>query len=503
MKKILFISCFILTLFCNCSKDENIINDDINEENINITTNLPPTNFNIEVEQVKHNSALLKWNKSTDPENTTIKYSVFLENKLVQDNIYEFELKIEDLTEITIYNGYIIAEDEGKKTTKINFTFSTKKYYLTFTKEYGAINNGYVDIIPSLQEVLITNDEGYLFSGSLGGTFFTTKIDKKGDEIWFKQYDIERGNGFAEIKETFDNGYIIVGGYSLLKINENGDLQWDKILDCKQNNNCLIESVVQTADGGYLAVGVYSADSPQTTNIANLAYIIKLDIKGNILWEKKIGDSFSQEVKDILANDNGTYTLFGAKEKGTMTWESFVSGNGYWDNNFWVVKIDENGNVLNEYIYGDGRMDFPRKIIKTSNDNFVFIGNSWGAYNISESVIYKIDDKGNIIWKTYFQYGSEDVVNSVVEDKNGDLITIGNITDGAFGEMGLYKFNSNGNLTWEKQYIDFDTNTDGYDLKITNDNGFIIASHYEITSTIPYKSYARILKTDPEGNFDK
>lgn len=507
-KEILIISCFILTLFCSCSKDEIIINDD--NSGGDIVTNMPPTNFNISVEQVKYNSVLLKWDESTDPENTTIKYSVFLENNLIQSNISKLELKLEDLTEITTYNGYIIAEDEDEKTTRINFTFTTIKYYLTFIKEYEVIHQDYVDLFtPQLHEVLITNDGGYLFSGIInletwgGRAFFTAKFDSEGNEIWFKKYDINTGHGFPELKETSDGGFMILGWYNFLKLDSLGNLEWSKTFPCGEQINCELYSVSETNDGNYL-VGGYQSNDRNTyisTGVATKAYLILINNNGTILWEKTFGNTWAQTIRDIIHNGDNTFTIFGDIEATGYVYVPYQSNNS--SNNFWVLKIDIDGNIIWENNYGDGKMDFPKKIIKTSGNNFVFIGNSWGAYNISESVIYKIDDTGNIIWNTYFQYGHEDVVRSVVENQNGDLITIGQITDGSFGEMGLYKFNSSGNLIWEKQYIDFDTNTHGFDLKITNDNGFIIASHYEITSTRPFKSYARILKTDPEGNFEE
>ena len=508
-KEILIISCFLLALFYNCSKDENIINDDNNREDTDITTNLPPTNFNISIEQIKYNSVLLKWDKSTDPENTTIKYSIYLENNLIQDNISELELKLEDLTEITTYNGYIIAEDENKKTTKVNFTFTTKKYYLTFIKEYQWINpsNGN-SFRPEVLEVLITNDGGYLFSGIInltsggGRAFFTVKIDNEGNEIWFKKYDIDTGHGFPEIKETSDGGFMILGWHNFLKLDSLGNLLWSKTFPCGALNNCELYSASETNDGNYLIGGYQSNDWNTTlsTGVATKAYLILIDNSGNILWEKSFGDTWWQSIRDVINNGDNTFTIFGDIEVSGYTYDPNQSNI---NNNFWVLKIDIDGNIIWEKSYGDARMDFPKKIIKTSSNNYVFIGNSLGAYSCSESVIYKINENGELIWNTDFQYGCEDVVRSVVEYQNGDLITIGQITDGNFGEMGLYKFNSSGNLIWEKQYIDFDTNTHGYDLKITNDNGFIIASLYEITSTWPPKSYARILKTDPEGNFEE
>ncbi|WBX78175.1 hypothetical protein PG911_07955 [Tenacibaculum ovolyticum] len=501
-KEILIISCFIITLFCNCSKDKNIINDDNNGENIDITTNLPPTNFNISVEQVKYNSVLLKWDESTDPENTTIKYSIYLENNLIQGNISKLELKLENLTEVTTYNGYIIAEDEYEKTTRINFTFSTIKYYLTFIKEYEYINaaNGGL-FSPRLHEVLITNDGNYLFSGTInltpsgGGAFFTAKIDQEGNEVWFKKYDIDTGHGFPEIKETSDGGFIILGWYNFLKLDSLGNLEWSKTFPCGAQINCELFSASETNDGNYLVGGHLSNDWNTTlsTGVATKAYLILIDNNGNILWKKSFGSTWSQSIRDIIHNGDNTFTVFGDIEASGYTYDPNQSNI---DNNFWVIKIDIDGNIIWEKSYGDGKMDFPKKIIKTSGNNFVFIGNSWGAYDISESVIYKINNNGNVIWNTPFQYSNSDSVYSVIENLTGEIMIL-NQTEVQYNQfsMVLNKYSRQGTLINNKFY----TNYGGFDLKPTSDGGYILATSYGNNGSY----YARILKTDPEGNFEE
>jgi hypothetical protein len=496
----LLISCFLLTLFYSCSKDENIINDD----NVETVTNMPPTNFNISIEQVKYNSVLLKWDESTDPENTTIKYSVFLENNLIQDNISELELKLEDLTEITTYNGYIIAEDEDEKTIRVNFTFTTIKYYLTFIKDYEIIHQDYVDLFtPTLHEVLITNDGGYLFSGTInletwgGGAFFTTKIDSEGNEIWFKKYDINTGDGHPELKETSDGGFMIFGGFNFLKLDSSGNLEWFKTFSCGQlgDNNCSLSSVSETNDGNFLVGGYLSNDWDTTlsTGVATKAYLILIDNNGNTLWEKSFGNTWWQDIRDIINNGDNTFTVFGDIEVSGYTYDPTQSNI---DNNFWVLKIDIYGNIIWEKSYGDGKMDFPKKIIKTSDNNFVFIGNSWGAYNSSESVIYKIDNSGNVIWNTNFQFSNSDSIYSVTENINGEIIFLYQ-TETQYNQfsMVLSKYSNQGALINNKSY----PNYGGFDIKTTSDGGYILATSYGNNGSY----YARILKTDPEGNFEE
>ena len=155
--------------------------------------------------------------------------------------------------------------------------------------------------------------------------------------------------------------------------------------------------------------------------------------------------------------------------------------------------------MIKETIYKNPiDFDIASQIIKTSDSNYVFIGYDAGG----KSKIYKIDENGDLIWKKIIlQYGYQDRLLSIDETLDGDLITIGQYTGGfsSFGEMGITKFNKNGEIIWRKQYLDLNGNNYGYDIKATDDRGYIIASHYEYLATRPIKSWNKIIKTNPLG----
>jgi len=61
------------------------------------------------------------------------------------------------------------------------------------------------------QSVQQTNDDGYIFTGQLGGDLYLIKTDSIGSTLWVKIYggnDIDQG---MDVRQTFDNGYIVVG----------------------------------------------------------------------------------------------------------------------------------------------------------------------------------------------------------------------------------------------------------------------------------------------------
>ncbi len=90
------------------------------------TTELPsPQDFTISVDNISYTKALLKWTESTISENNSVSYTVFLNGKIMKENISGLSLELTELTHNTNFTGQIKAiADNGKTLTK-DFKFKT------------------------------------------------------------------------------------------------------------------------------------------------------------------------------------------------------------------------------------------------------------------------------------------------------------------------------------------------------------------------------------------
>ena len=107
------------------------------------------------------------------------------------------------------------------------------------------------------------------------------------------------------IQETTDGGYVVAGytlanilnfsfwnyDYWIVKLNENGVLEWEKSLGGSAEDLAL--GIRQTTDGGYIiAGGSRSTDGDVSGNHGGYDYwIVKLDTSRNIQWKKSLGGS--------------------------------------------------------------------------------------------------------------------------------------------------------------------------------------------------------------------
>ena len=123
-------------------------------------------------------------------------------------------------------------------------------------------------------------------------------------------------------------------------------------------------AVQQTSEGGYIVAG-----ASYSFGTSNDSWILKLDEKGMVTWQKTYGGTSSEYPNSILQTQDGGYIAAGYTA-------SFGEGN--WD--AWVFKLDSNGFVVWEKAYGGTGRDFTSPVQKTVDGGYIVVGwtNSFG-----------------------------------------------------------------------------------------------------------------------------
>jgi len=180
-----------------------------------------------------------------------------------------------------------------------------------------------------------------------------------------------------------------------------------------------------------------------------------------ITFEKSFNDNNWDRANYVIqCNDKG-YAILGSSE--------FVSMTQY----MYLIKTDSLGNQLWTKYYPS--VWTGNDIEKTSDGGFIILGwrNTGSSYNI---YALKIDTLGNIIWSKNFVHSISSYTGKrIIQTSDGGYMIGGTYQVGS-GDQDIFllKLNSNGDSIWTKTYGDagFDVL---YDMKKTNDNGFIIA----------------------------
>lgn len=121
-------------------------------------------------------------------------------------------------------------------------------------------------------------------------------------------------------------------------------------------------------------------------------------------------------------------------DKGIGIVESW-DGNGYiilaetdfdGDNDIYLMKVDLSGNPVWSRIVGTDRDNYPEKIIRTADRNYVVVSTIQSDATLGwEFHAMKIDESGATLWQTTVGGPDSEYANSVVELNNGNLILVG------------------------------------------------------------------------------
>ena len=173
-------------------------------------------------------------------------------------------------------------------------------------------------------------------------------------------------------------------------------------------------------------------------------------------------------------------------------------GVGYdWD--VWLIKTDENGTELWNKTFGDIHIQHGFDIELTNDGGYIIAGETGdpmaGPY---DAWLIKTDDFGNVVWNSTFGGSGWDCPSSVVQTLDGGYVIAGvfNYGEGIYQDVWLFKTNSEGELLWEKTFVE-DAPAQGWSMQLTDDGGYIITG--EKTSLENFLNDILLIKTDSEG----
>lgn len=286
--------------------------------------------------------------------------------------------------------------------------------------------------------------------------FFFKLLNTINDDFtieWIKKYNdfskYEDGISY-DIKQTSDQGFIITGttdkyrGNSfILKTDKDGNQEWTKYYGMKKWS-CSY-SVEQTYDNGYIICGNNGPDSSERKDL----WIIKLDPQGNVIWEKSLGGTGYDVAYSIKQTFDHGFIICGYTDS---------KGNGNKD--IWIIKLDSQGNVAWDNVYGTVNDDYSHKIIETLDGGYAFCGilneyddfiQAYGKYTV-----IKLNDIGEIQWqKTYNFDKNYGLAKSIIQTDDGGFAVCGDISNLVDTDWKIIKINYKGDLLWEKKYSGF------------------------------------------------
>ena len=309
-------------------------------------------------------------------------------------------------------------------------------------------------------------------------------------KVWDKTFGGSGTDELISMVSTSDGGYLL-GGFSdsnssgdktensrgnydfwVVKINANGQKQWDKTFG--GNNTDYLGMIIVTSDGGFVIGGNstsnISGDKSENGQGAYDFWVVKINANGQKQWDKTLGGRSDDFLGGLCASSDGGY-LLGGSSYSNNSGDKSESSRGNID--YWLVKIDKNGQKQWDKTYGGIEEDNCRGLMATPDGGYLLasasISNSSGEKSENRRGSYdcwiiKTNSSGQKQWdKTYGGPWDDAVVEGGVTlgIDNSFLITgyssssVGNEkSEPARGQQDfwLFKVNGSGEKLWDKVF---------------------------------------------------
>jgi hypothetical protein len=230
-----------------------------------------------------------------------------------------------------------------------------------------------------------------------------------------------------------------------------------------------------------------------TVALGLLVFLLVIPVGASSMWSQTYGGTENDGALSLVQTSDGGYAMAGYTR-------SFGAG----ENDFWLIKTDESGNMQWNQTYGGAGSDIAICLIETSDGGYALVGytDSFGAGS-DDFWFVKTDETGNMQWNRTYGGTKGDYAFSLVETSDGGYTIAGYTRSFGAGrdDFWLIKVDSSGNVEWNQTYGGWDDDGVIFLLQ-TSDGGYALAGMTESFGYGSDRDDFWLVKTDSSGNME-
>lgn len=312
--------------------------------------------------------------------------------------------------------------------------------------------------------IVKSNDNGYVVIGTTSsndgdivdktGTdsdYWVLKFSETGTILWNKTFGGSNDDVATGISKTEDGGYIISGysrsndgdvtgnegfhDYWILKLNANGDKQWNKTFGFLGSDQAF--KVFETKNGGYLVSGFFDVTasggagndgrSSGSRHGVGEYWVLKLNANGDYIWRRYFGGTNNDRSYDALETSDGGYLILGSSESSDF---DVTDSKGSYD--YWIVKLNANGDKVWTKSFGGSEIENGYAGTSAGDGNFLIVGDSRSTdqdvtnpKGNADLWAVKFNASGGKIWDKSFGGTQFDTARSIERLPDGTYLMAG------------------------------------------------------------------------------
>ncbi len=276
---------------------------------------------------------------------------------------------------------------------------------------------------------------GYTASfGSGGNDAYLVRTDAAGDSLWMACYGGGSDDIFYCARPT-SRGSIVACGFTysvapydtadayVVMTTDDGYVKWERVYGGWGDDRAA--EIIETSDGGFAMVG-YSRLVPPTD--AAQVYLIRIDAGGDTVWTRRYGGPGEEYGSGIRETPDGGFMLVGA---------TYSYGAGGSD--VYLIRTNAHGDTLWTKTYGGAGDEYGFDLIQTPDMGYAIAARttSFGA-GLQDFYVIKIQANGDTLWTTTHGGAANDLGLSIRETDDHGFIMCGYTASFGAGQDDLY-----------------------------------------------------------------
>lgn len=203
-------------------------------------------------------------------------------------------------------------------------------------------------------------------------------------------------------------------------------------------------------------------------------WLMKLDTSFNIIWQKTIGGAAEDRLSSFYYIKEYRQIVCGGYSYSDSSSEKKQNSKGVSD--YWIVKTNENGEIVWQKTIGGSGYDYLKSVIPAKDKGMLLAGSSNSnisgdktennfnqpGFFYNDYWVIRMDSLGNILWqKTIGGLGNDEISTAIATRDGGFIIggtssssISGNKTTNSYGssDYWIICLDSLGNIVWQKNY---------------------------------------------------
>lgn len=287
-----------------------------------------------------------------------------------------------------------------------------------------------------LTGMIATKDGGLVLTGSRSDREITrsagwvVRLDAKADELWRREFDAGQPtgtSGLTALAEMPDAGFVVVGSTTvksagqydgwMLRLDKDGKALWEKSFGSAEED--ALFGVAALPDGGAVACGAHGADGQ--------GWILRVDAKGDVVWEKRFGGMGYDVFNAVVPVAPGGFVAVGTtRSKGPAGGAA------------WVLRLDDRGEPLWEKLLTPVKGASANSILPLADGGFLVVGGSivepgLGKEN-EKAWIARLGADGAVLWTKVFDGTGDENLFSAIALADGGFAIAGFTASKGAGE---------------------------------------------------------------------